>query len=145
MGNVFDVLIKDIVDRIATITATKVEAVSKGSQRFVPTKFPLALISIGRIVSAPAEMGNDHYLEIPIEIVVIIMDTAPTDWLTDVIAELGPIIDALMDDPTLTAKCNDSYLTYCEPARLTLSGEGIAGKIYYGGLIGYLVKAFYQA
>lgn len=149
MSNIkFGTMVQDIVDRVATDVAGKVSAVSKGAQRFNPGTLPIALISVGRIdaETATVETMSGRLLEItiPIEVVVVIRDTSPVDWLTDIILPLGGIVDTLSADSLLGGTCEDSHLTFCEPARLTLAGEGAGGKIYYGGLIGWQARVFYQ-
>lgn len=121
---------------------------SVGVGRYRVGNFPIILVSPGRtdkgLEAMSGRLSEHDLLTINFDIIVLVKDTEPADWATEVITTMGSIFDAIENNPTLGATVEDCYGVFLEPARLSITGlEGPAQKIYYGGMMSFKALAFY--
>ena len=119
---------------------TKLEAIDSiqrvvMAERFTVTDLPMCVVNmdetpIGRLTIS--KVGPKLALNIGFSVIVFVMETEPTDWMTDIISIMGDVFDALVADTRLSGTVLDAWPTFFAP------GEAyVKDRLYYGGIIRY--------
>jgi hypothetical protein len=123
----------------ADITAkTNIKAVSLGEQ-FRLTSLPLAIISPEETVIEQEAMGADLLCKINFSVVLIIRETEPTDWFTEILTVLADAFDAIVADRTLNGTVKDTTPTLFSPGEIKMQS-----KLYYGGVVRFVCSLEYS-
>ena len=132
---------KAIFDRVkADLEAkTNIKAVSLGEQ-FRLTSLPLAIINPEQTVIEPETMGATLQCKVGFSVVLVIRETEPTNWFTDIVAVMADVFDAIVADSTLGGAVKDVYPTMFSPGEIR-----IQSKLYYGGVVRFQSSLEYSA
>jgi len=65
-----------------------------------------------------------------VNLLVLVRESAPSDWFDDIIDVMGDVVDAILLDRTLNGAVKDLYPTSFSPGSITYRG-----KIFYGGQV----------
>lgn len=80
-------------------------------ERFRVTKLPMAIINVGDTFIAKAEMGTMLEVTLNFTVILIIRETEPTDWLSQIVTSMGAVLDASVAVPTLNNNVKDLWPT----------------------------------
>lgn len=108
---------------------TNIKAVSLGEQ-FRLTSLPLAIISPEETVIEQLTLGEALLCQINFSVVLIIRETEPTDWFTEIVTVLADAFDAIVADRTLNGTVKDTIPTLFAPGEIKM-----LSKLYYGGVV----------
>lgn len=149
MADTLATLLNGIEARLDSI-CSPYGTVSKGLGRYKASALPLIMVSATRVdfeaahtvISSP----QAFYADVLIDVAVIIRDSEPQDWHTDILATMGQVFDSICDDHTLQGYVLDLLPLVFEVGRISITGtEGATQKIYYGGMMQFKARAFYTA
>jgi len=127
----FCTLYKAAFDRVkADLEAkTSIKAVSLGEQ-FRLMSLPLAIISPEETLIEQETMGATLLCKVNFSVVIVIRETEPTDWFTEIVAVLADAFDAIVADRTLNGTVKDTTPTLFSPGEIKMQN-----KLYYGGVV----------
>lgn len=130
---------KAIFDRVqADITAkTSIKAVSLGEQ-FRLTSLPLAIINPEETLIEQETMGEALLCKINFSVVLVIRETEPADWFTEILTVLADAFDAIVADRTLNGTVKDTTPTLFSPGEIKMQS-----KLYYGGVVRFVAQLEY--
>jgi len=130
---------KAIFDRIkADVQAkTNIKQVVLGGPPVI-REFPLAIINPDVANFEQATLGARLENRIVFEVVLIIRETEPADWFTEIITVMGDVIDAILADRTLNGTVTDTTPQVFAPGEVH-----VANTIYFGGLLRFECLFFY--
>jgi hypothetical protein len=117
---------------------TKLEAIDSiqrvvMAERFSVTDLPMCVVNmdetpIDRLTIS--KVSPKLALNIGFSVIIFVMETEPTDWMTDIISIMGDVFDALVADNRLSGAVLDVWPTFFAP------GEAVVkDRLYYGGII----------
>jgi len=131
---------KAIFDRVqADITAkTSIKAVSLGEQ-FRLTSLPLAIINPEETLIEQEAMGEALLCKVNFSVILIIRETEPADWFSEIVTVLADAFDAIVADRTLGGAVTDTTPTMFSPGEIKMSG-----KLYYGGVVRFQAQRSYS-
>jgi len=107
-------------------------------EQFKLTNLPLAIINPSASRFTQAEIGSTLENTLEFEVLVLIRETEPTNWFTDIVQPMSAVVDAVLSDRTLTGKVKDCFPTSFEPGEIKM-----ANRLYYGGLIRFKALLHY--
>jgi len=108
---------------------TNIKAVSLGEQ-FRLTSLPLAIINPEETVIEQETMGEVLLCKINFSVILIIRETEPADWFTEILTVLADAFDAIVADRTLNGTVKDTTPTLFSPGEIKMQS-----KLYYGGVV----------
>jgi len=111
------------------------QVIYKTEGRGVIRKLPCVFINPGEWAMEPADpmnvaSVNTYALEIRGQLVVIIRESDPKDWLDEIITPISDIVDAIFADQTLGGTCGMAWPNRGGPGDIRFNN-----KLYYGGSI----------
>jgi hypothetical protein len=115
--------------QIALGTVSSLKNVVLGEQ-FRMTSLPMAIINPEQTPMKQATFGTRLENRITGSIIVMIRETEPSNWFTDIIPALGDVVDKILSDRTLSGNVKDIIPIYIAPGEIKTQG-----KLYYGGVI----------
>jgi len=130
---------KAVFDQVKTAlqTITTIKTVVLGEQ-FRVQELPMAIISPDPTDIEQAVFGNMLDNNIRISIVILIRETEPTNWFTDIVSVMGDVLDKILADRTLSSTVRDAIPTLFSPGEITTGG-----KLYYGGVVRFRALMFF--
>ena len=130
---------KAVFDQVKTAlqTITTIKTVVLGEQ-FRVQELPMAIISPDPTDIEQAVFGNMLDNNIRISIVILIRETEPTNWFTDIVSVMGDVLDKILADRTLSNTVRDAIPTLFSPGEITTGG-----KLYYGGVVRFRASMFF--
>lgn len=99
-------------------------------EQFRITNLPMAVINPGPTPIKQATFGTLLENRISIEVIVMIRETEPANWFTDIIPPMGDVMDKVLSDRGLGGTVKDTTPTLFAPSEIRTEG-----KIYYGGIL----------
>ena len=122
---------KAIFDRVKVDleAKTSIKAVSLGEQ-FRLTSLPLAIINPEETLIEQEAMGEALLCKINFSVILIIRETEPLDWFTEILTVLADAFDAIAADRTLNGTVKDTTPTLFSPGEIKMQS-----KLYYGGVV----------
>jgi hypothetical protein len=108
---------------------TNIKAVSLGEQ-FRLTSLPLAIINPEETVIEQETLGEALLCKINFSVILIIRETEPADWFTEILTVLADAFDAIVADRTLNGTVKDTTPTLFSPGEIKMQS-----KLYYGGVV----------
>ena len=90
----------------------------------------MAIISPDPTDIEPAAFGNMLDNNIRISIAILIRETEPANWFTDIVPIMGDVLDKILADRTLSNTVRDAIPTMFSPGEIRTGG-----KLYYGGVV----------
>jgi len=107
-------------------------------EQFKLTNLPLAIINPSASSFTQAEIGDTLTNTLNFEVLVLIRETEPENWFTDIISPMSDVVDAVLADRTLNGKVKDCMPTSFEPGEIKMFN-----RLYYGGLIRFKALLHY--
>jgi len=122
---------KAVFDRVKS----DLEAVSNLKQvvlgeRFRLTNLPLAVINPEETRIEQATFGTLLQNWINWSVIVVIRETEPADWFTEILSPMGDVMDKILSDRTLNGTVKDTTPTQFSPGEIRTRD-----KLYYGGIL----------
>lgn len=132
---------KAIFDRVKVDleAKTNIKAVSLG-EAFRMTSLPLAIINPEETVIEQETMGEALLCKVNFSVVLIIRETEPLDWFTEILTVLADAFDAIVADRTLGGAVEDVIPTLFSPGEIKIQGS----KLYYGGVVRFQAQRSYS-
>lgn len=135
---------KDSYQAVFDTVKTDLQAVSSLKQvvtgeKFKLTKLPLAIINPMAAPILQATLQNVLEVSVNFDVILVVRQTEPADWFSDILAVMCDVVDKLLSDRTLNGKVKDLIPTEFTPGEVRF-----AAKIYYGGLISWQAMFFYE-
>jgi len=104
------------------------------------TKLPVAIINPTRTSIAQIALERKFENTIGFTVLLLIRESEPSNWFTDIITVMADVVDALLTDHTLNGIVVDVAPVSFEPGRIK-----IMQKVYYGGMVRFEAKLCYAA
>ena len=122
---------KAVFDRVKANleTVSSIKAVVLGEQ-FRLTELPLAIVNPEPTEISQAAFGGILDNKIGISIVLVIRETEPSNWFTDIITVMGDALDKILSDRTLNNTVRDIMPTVFGPGEIRTQN-----KLFYGGVL----------
>jgi hypothetical protein len=122
---------KAVFDQVKTAlqAVTTIKTVVLGEQ-FKVQELPMAIISPDPTDIEQAVFGNMLDNNIRISVVILIRETEPVNWFTDIVSVMGDVLDKILADRTLSNAVRDTIPTMFSPGEIRTGG-----KLYYGGVV----------
>jgi len=134
----YEAIVTKMVALLEGISTIKKVFAGKTSS-FRLSKLPLAIIEPPE--EEATKISLDQFLLVgTFDVYIIIRETVPANWFSDISALTGAVIDAVMADRTLTGSVKDIHWTFHSPGQITVSN-----KLFYGGIIRFKTQRFYDA
>jgi len=130
---------KAVFDQVKTAlqTVTTIKTVVLGEQ-FKVQDLPMAIISPDPTDIDQAAFGNMLDNNIRISVVILIRETEPANWFTDIVPVMGDVVDKILADRTLSNMVRDAIPTMFGPGEIRTQG-----KLYYGGVVRFRALMFF--
>ncbi len=122
---------KAIFDRVKTDlqAVSSIKNVVLGEQ-FRVTDVPMAVINPEHTEIKQGAFGSLLENRINFVVIVMIRETEPANWFTDVLAPMGDVMDAVLADRSLGGAVKDTTPTLFSPGEIKTQG-----KLWYGGVL----------
>jgi len=122
---------KAVFDQVKTAlqAITAIKTVVLG-EKFQVQQLPMAIISPDPTDIEQAAFGSMLDNNIRISVVILIRETEPTNWFTDIVSVMGDVLDKILTDRTLNNVVRDTIPTMFSPGEIRTGG-----KLYYGGVV----------
>jgi len=91
---------------------------------------PVILVDASTSPITPLGMSSALKVNVGVNLLVLVRESAPSDWFDDIIDVMGDVVDAILLDRTLNGAVKDLYPTSFSPGSITYRG-----KIFYGGQV----------
>jgi hypothetical protein len=122
---------------------TSLEALSSLKQvvlgeQFRLTNLPLAIINPTTSVFEQGEIGDSLKNTLEFDVLILIRETEPANWFTDIIHPMSDVLDTILANRTLNGTVKDCIPTSFEPSQIKM-----ANRMYYGGVIRFKSMLFY--
>ena len=139
MTNKYYDAFKAVFDRVkADLEAvSSIKSVVLGEQ-FRLTDLPLAMINPEPTEISQATFGSMLGNKIGISIVLMIRETEPSNWFTDIISVMGDAMDKILSDRTLNNTVRDIIPTVFGPGEIRTQN-----KLFYGGVLKFQALTFF--
>jgi len=112
-----------------------------GPWHYGSESMPCALINSGPQQLDKIAMSDDYNARLQLEVLLIIRETEPENWLTDVNALLDGAVNAILDDATLGGSVDDIVNVVSTPGSILFPP---GNKLYYGGSIRLTVTKMHE-
>ena len=128
---VFD-QVKAYLEAIASI-----KSVVLGEQ-FKVTSLPMAVVNPEPTDIAEAVFGSMLENKIKLSVILMIRETEPSNWFTDIVSVMGDVVDKILADRGLNGTVEDVIPTFFSPGEIRTQG-----KLYYGGVVKFSALIFF--
>lgn len=130
---------KAVFDQVkaALQAVTAIKTVVLG-EKFQVQQLPMAIISPDPTDIEQAAFGSMLDNGIRISVVILIRETEPANWFTDIVSVMGDVVDKILTDRTLSNTVRDAIPTMFSPGEITTGG-----KLYYGGVVRFRALMFF--
>lgn len=116
---------------------SSIKAVVLGEQ-FRLTELPLAIINPEPTEISQATFGSMLDNKIGISTVLVVRETEPSNWFTDIISVMGDAMDKILSDRTLNNTARDIIPTAFGPGEIRTQN-----KLFYGGVLKFQALMFF--
>ena len=123
---------KTVLGTISSLNSVVVGRVSR------PKTLPVAYVYPLESEIEQANIGETLLNRLNVEVMVVIRETEPEDWFTDIVPIMGEVVDVVLADRSLAGSAKDVVPTLFSPVEITLME-----RLYYGGVIRFQVQYFY--
>jgi len=130
---------KAVFDQVKTAlqAVTTIKTVVLGEQ-FRVQDLPMAIISPDPTDTEQAAFAGMLDNNIRVSVVILIRETEPTNWFTDIVSVMGDVLDKILTDRTLSNVVRDIIPTMFSPGEIRTGG-----KLYYGGVVRFRALMFF--
>lgn len=101
-------------------------------EHFRVQDIPMAIVNPLHTDITQGALGTMLQNKINFSVIVLIRETEPTNWFTDIIAPMGDVMDKILSDRSLGATVKDVSPTCFSPGEIKTQG-----KLYYGGVLSF--------
>jgi len=131
---------KAVFDRVkADVEAkTNIKQVVLGGPPVI-RELPLAIINPDVTSFSQVAFGSTLENRLVFEVILIIRETEPADWFTEIITVMGDVMDAILADRSLSGTVTDTTPMIFAPGEVRM-----ANNIYFGGLLRFECLFFYS-
>ena len=99
-------------------------------ENFKVGDLPMAVINPEPTDISQAVFGSMLECKITFSVVLMIRETEPTNWVTDIVSVMGDVVDKILTDRTLNSTVKDTIPTFFSPGEIRTGN-----KLYYGGVV----------
>jgi hypothetical protein len=99
-------------------------------EQFRLTEMPMAILNPESTEISQATFGSMLENKIGFSIMLMIRETEPSNWFTDIVSIMGDVVDKIISDRTLNGTAKDVLPTFFSPGEIRTQG-----KLYYGGVV----------
>lgn len=99
---------------------------------------PMAVINPEPTDISQAVFGSMLECKITFSVVLMIRETEPTNWFTDIVSVMGDVVDKILTDRTLNRTVKDAIPTFFSPGEIRTGN-----KLYYGGVVRFEALMFF--
>ena len=99
-------------------------------EQFKVADLPMAVINPEPTDISQAVFGSMLECKITFSVVLMIRETEPTNWFTDIVSLMGDVVDKILSDRTLSNTVKDVLPTFFSPGEIRTGN-----KLYFGGVI----------
>ena len=131
---------KDVFDRVKVDLEAKssIKQVILGEQ-FKLANLPLAIINPTTTTITKIILGSTLGNTIGFDVLIVIRETEPKNWFTDIVSVMGDVVDALLADRNLGGAVKNVTPTAFEPGEIHMMK-----KLYYGGVVRFEALLHYK-
>jgi hypothetical protein len=108
-------------------------------EQFKPANLPLAIINPVGSTFTQFSLGQTLQNTVEFDIIILIRETEPENWFSNIVLPMCSVVDAILADRTLNGKVKD-----CIPASFEPSQIRMVNKLYYGGVIRFKALLYYS-
>jgi len=139
MAKFYDVY-KAVFDRVKVDLEAKktIRQVVLGEQ-FKLANLPLAIINPTTTTVRSVILGSTIENRIGLDVLIIIRETEPSNWFSDIVSVMADVVDAVLADRTLNGAAKDVAPTRFEPGEIKMMQ-----KLYYGGVVRFEALLHYK-
>ena len=135
----------DVYKAVFDQVKTDLEAVSSLKnvvlgERFRLTEVPMAVVNPEPTEISQATFGSMLENKIGFSIILMIRETEPSNWFTDIITVMGDALDKILSDRTLNNTVRDIMPTVFGPGEIRTQN-----KLFYGGVLKFQAFMFFTA
>ena len=109
-------------------------------EQFKVTSLPMAVVNPEPTDIAQAVFGSMLENKIGFSIILMIRETEPSNWFTDIVSVMGDVVDKILADRGLNGTVKDAIPTFFSPGEIRTQG-----KLYYGGVVKFSALMFFTA
>ena len=99
-------------------------------ENFKVGDLPMAVINPEPTDISQAVFGSMLENKITFSVVLMIRETEPTNWFTDIVSVMGDVVDKILSDRTLNSTVKDVLPTFFSPGEIRTQN-----KLYFGGVV----------
>jgi hypothetical protein len=99
-------------------------------EEFRLTEMPMGVINPEPTEISQATFGSMLENKIGFSVVLMIRETEPSNWFTDIVSIMGDVVDKILSDRTLNNAVKDVLPTFFSPGEIRTQG-----KLYFGGVV----------
>jgi len=118
-------------------TVSSIKQVNRGEQLRV-SQLPLAIINPEETEIAQANIGDMLECYVGFSVIVVVRETEPENWFSEVVSVMGDVVDAVLSDRTLNSTVKDVIPTFFAPGEITFRS-----RLYYGGVVRFTALMYY--
>jgi hypothetical protein len=107
-------------------------------ENFKVGDLPMAVINPEPTDISQAVFGSMLENKISFSVVLMIRETEPTNWFTDIVSVMGDVVDKILTDRTLNGTVKDAIPTFFSPGEIRTGN-----KLYFGGVIRFSALLFF--
>lgn len=132
---------KDVFDAVKAAIETKgtIKSVLLGEQ-FTYGSLPKAVINALPSPIMQGALGELLEVKVNFSVILVINEYQPKDWFQDIITVMADVVDAVLEDRTLSGKASDVIPTSFSPDEIKFEN-----KLFYGGEIRFLAVVYHGA
>ena len=109
-------------------------------EQFKVTSLPMAVVNPEPTDIAQAVFGSMLENKITFSVILMIRETEPSNWFTDIVSVMGDVVDKILADRGLNGTVKDVIPTFFSPGEIRTQG-----KLYYGGVGKFSALMFFTA
>lgn len=130
---------KAVFDAVRKVLSgiSSINQVNVGEQLRVRS-LPLAVVNPEETEITQVDIGGTLKNKINFTVIIVVRETEPKDWFTEVVSLMGEVVDAFLADRTLNETVKDVTPTFFAPGEIRFTN-----KLYYGGAVRFSALTFY--
>jgi hypothetical protein len=118
--------VKSKLEAVASVERVVME------ERFTVSDLTMCIVNMDETLIERGAIGSMLACTINFTVIVLVMETEPTDWLKEIISPMGEVLDAIVADNNLSSSVVDVW-----PSMFTPGEAYVKKRLYFGGVIGF--------
>lgn len=107
-------------------------------ENFKVGDLPMAVINPEPTDISQGAFGTILENKITFSVILMIRETEPTNWFTDIVSIMGDVVDKVLSDRTLNGTVNDVLPIFFSPGEIRTQN-----KLYFGGVVRFEALLFF--